>query len=71
MAPLAFSLDNLFGRWSEDPRARRLLVPLLRAYIRYFPVRAGKPFVWSRIVEPYLAWQPRRFRARTDRKSVV
>ena len=59
------SLDDLVGRWSEDARTREILVPLVRAYIRYFPVRLGKPFVWTRIVEPYLAWHPRAFRART------
>ena len=40
-------------------------MPLMRAYIRYFPISAGKSFVWSRIVDPYLAWEPRAFRART------
>jgi FkbM family methyltransferase len=60
------SLDEVAGRWSEDTRMRKITVPLLRAYIRYFPVRLGKPFVWTRIVEPYFAWQPRRFRARTQ-----
>ena len=59
------SLDDLVGRWSVDARARDVLVPLLRAYIRYLPLRRGKPFVWTRIVEPYFAWQPRRFQART------
>jgi FkbM family methyltransferase len=59
------SLDDLVGRWSEDARARDVLVPLVRAYIRYCPLRSGKPFVWTRIVEPYLAWYPRAFRART------
>lgn len=59
------SLDDVVGRWSEDARARAVLIPLIRAYIRYLPVRLGKPFVWTRIVEPYLAWHPRAFRART------
>jgi FkbM family methyltransferase len=60
------SFDDLIGRWSENSRARNALVPFLRAYIRYFPLRLGKPFVWTRIVEPYLAWQPHPFRARTS-----
>src|SRR5438132_13708039 len=59
------SLDEIVGRWSGDARTRNLLVPLVRSYIRYFPLRVGKPFVWTRIVEPYLAWQSRPFRART------
>jgi FkbM family methyltransferase len=59
------SIDDVLSQWSESPGARDLLVPLVRGYIRYFPVRAGKPVVWSRIVEPYFAWHPRTFRART------
>lgn len=59
------SLDEVVGRWSEDARTRDVLAPLVRAYIRYFPLRLGKPFVWTRIVEPYFAWRSQRFRART------
>jgi hypothetical protein len=58
-------LDGLFGRLLQDRGTRSALVPLMRAYIRYFPISAGKSFVWSRIVDPYLAWEPRAFRART------
>jgi FkbM family methyltransferase len=59
------SIEDVLSEWSESPGARNLIMPLLRGYIRYFPVHAGKPFVWSRIVEPYFAWHPRPFRART------
>src|SRR5207253_1205456 len=59
------SMDDLLGRVSEYPWARKALVPLLRAYIRYVPVGAGKPFLWTRIIEPYLAWHPHAFRVRT------
>src|SRR4051794_30460912 len=60
------SLDDRWGRWSANAQLRRVIVPLVRAYIRYFPLRSGKAFVWSLIVERYLAWYPRRFRARTS-----
>lgn len=59
------SFDDLISTWSERPAARRLLVPLVRAYLRYVPIRAGKAWVWTRVVDPYLAWHPRRFCART------
>ena len=58
-------LDDVLGRVSADPRLSQALVPLVRGYLRYFPVKAGKAFVWTRIAEPYLAWQPHPFRART------
>jgi FkbM family methyltransferase len=41
------------------------LIPLARSYIRYFPLAAGKQAFWSRVVNPYLAWQPHRFVAPT------
>ena len=59
------SLDRLLARWSAVAQTRSHLVPLVRAYIRYCPVKRGKVFVWTRIVEPYIAWQPHAFRART------
>jgi FkbM family methyltransferase len=58
-------LDDVLGRVSADPQLSQALVPLVRGYLRYFPVRAGKAFVWTRIAEPYFAWQPHSFRART------
>lgn len=44
---------------------RRLLTPPLRAYIRYCPRAVGKAFLWTRVVDPYLAWHPHRYVART------
>ena len=38
---------------------------LARAYMRYSPVDAGKPLLWSRLIDPHFAWQHRRFVART------
>jgi FkbM family methyltransferase len=40
------------------------MTPLLRAYIRWMPLRAGKRAVWTRVAEPR-ARRPRRFVART------
>jgi FkbM family methyltransferase len=51
--------------------ARRTLIPLLRGYLRYFHIRMGKKKVWTKLVEPYLAWQPHRFTARTVFGSLV
>lgn len=58
-------LDDVLARAAADPRLSRALVPLVRAYLRYFPVKGGKAFVWTRMAEPYLAWQPHPFHART------
>lgn len=44
---------------------RRILTPLLRAYVRYAPFAVGKRFVWTRIVEPYFANHSHRFVAST------
>lgn len=41
------------------------LGPLLRTYIRYAPLRAGKATLWSRVIDPYFAWQPHPFVAST------
>src|SRR2546426_1213516 len=61
----------------EEPTLRALrdlamswAVPLVRAYIRYAPFVAGKRSFWTRVVDPYFAWQSYEFVARTvfDRK---
>ena len=44
---------------------RRFLTPLLRAYLRYWPIAAGKEALWTRVVNPYFAWHSRPFVART------
>lgn len=44
---------------------RSALAPLARAYMRYSPIGAGKPLLWSRLIDPYFAWHHRRFVART------
>jgi FkbM family methyltransferase len=53
---------------------RRLLEglrPLLRLYLRYGPPGSARRAVWERAVEPYLAWQPHTFRARTTFGAVM
>ena len=46
-------------------RAKALLIPLVRAYIRYFPIVAGKRSLWNRLVNPYLAWHSYKFQTST------
>ena len=42
-------------------RLTHLLIPFLRAYIRYAPWSVGKRAFWARIVDPYLAWHAHEF----------
>lgn len=42
-----------------------LSVPLMRSYIRYFPLATGKRSLWTRIIDPYCAWRSRKFVAPT------
>jgi FkbM family methyltransferase len=55
----------LLNRCTASKGIKRWLIPLLRAYIRYVPLQAGKRSLWSRLVNPYLAWESHRFVART------
>lgn len=57
--------DNLLCRLSKSPPARRLATAVVRSYLRYFPVAAGKEALWNRVVDPYLAWHSHPFVART------
>ena len=50
---------------TRSDRVKALLIPLARAYIRYFPIVAGKPSFWNRLVNPYLAWHSYKFQAST------
>jgi FkbM family methyltransferase len=43
----------------------KLLRPTVRAWIRHAPVRVGKAWLWQVVAEPYFAWSPHRFVART------
>jgi FkbM family methyltransferase len=58
-------LDDLLYRLSQSPGARRLLTPATRAYLRYCPGTAGKEALWTRVVDPYLAWHSYPYTART------
>ena len=58
-------LDDFLYRWSRSAAARRVLTPVVRGYLRYFPGKGGKEALWNRVVNPYLAWQPYRFVAQT------
>src|SRR5437867_4093793 len=58
-------VDRLLTRLTASPQLTRWLIPLVRAYIRYVPLAAGKRSVWERLVNPYLAWEPHPFVART------
>src|SRR5256885_10098625 len=53
-----------FIRRAEE-RFRHFLTPLLRGYIRRFPLTAGKPVIWTRVVAPYFAWRSYEFVAKT------
>jgi FkbM family methyltransferase len=52
-------------------RRREWFTRLLRAYVRYFPLALGKQVLWSRVIDPYLAWQPHRFVASTVFRSRI
>jgi len=57
--------DDFLYRLSQSPRARGILTPLARAYLRYVPGTLAKELLWDRVVNPYLAWQSHSFVART------
>jgi FkbM family methyltransferase len=59
------NVDDLFYRLSRSTLPRKILTPLVRSYLRYFPGSAGKETLWNRMVDPYLAWQSHPFLART------
>ena len=59
-------LDAFFHPVSRSVAARRVMTPLLRSYIRYFPVASGKERLWLRVVDKYLAWHSYEFVARTS-----
>jgi len=57
--------DEFAYRLSKNKAARQVVTPLLRTYLRYCPIAAGKETLWTRVVNPYLAWHSRPFIART------
>jgi FkbM family methyltransferase len=57
--------DDVIFKVSETRSLRRLLVPLLRAYMRYGPIVRGKDTFWTRVIDPYFAWHSHEFVAPT------
>ena len=41
-----------------------IILRLLRLYIRYFPIRVGKRWIFRAVIDPYLSWRPYRTAAR-------
>jgi FkbM family methyltransferase len=60
-----FDLDKLLFRVTQKRILRKILTPVLRVYIRYFPFSRGKRSFWTRVIEPYFAWRSHNFVART------
>jgi FkbM family methyltransferase len=58
-------LDTMLGHIAKREGLANLLIPILRGYLRYFPVSAGKRSFWSRVVHPHFAWQSHPFVAPT------
>lgn len=46
-------------------RGKGLLVPPVRAWVRYAPFHKSKQQLWARWVNPHLQWHPHQFEART------
>jgi FkbM family methyltransferase len=63
--------DTAIYRVSENRFLRQVLIPLVRAYVRYAPVVVGKQSFWERIVDPYFAWHSHEFVAPTRFGSKV
>jgi len=59
------AVDRLMTRCLDSPAVLDRLIPILRAYLRYSPVQPGKSLLWTGLVEPYLAWHPHQFTARS------
>lgn len=52
-------------------RVTSWFIPPARTFIRFAPFGAGKRAFWTRVVEPYLAWHPHKFMARTVFRSRI
>jgi FkbM family methyltransferase len=57
--------DEFAYRLSKSKAARQVVTPLLRTYLRYCPLAAGKEALWTRLVNPYFAWHSHPFVGRT------
>ena len=54
-----------FSNRNSQRSATDLLIPPVRAYVRYAPFALGKRVLWSRLIDSHLAWRPYHFEART------
>lgn len=59
--------------WSVSQRKwlRNIMTPVARGFLRYWPFRVGKRFLWEEIVRPCFAWHPREFVSRTRFRSLM
>ncbi len=58
-------VEKTIWQLAQNDHVARLLIPALRACVRYFPLAPGKRLVWTRLVEPFFAWHPHEFVAST------
>ena|SRR2546421_1452700 len=54
-------LDAILARLAASERAAHLLIPLMRAYLRYAPFTIGKRSLWTHVIEPHFAWESHEF----------
>jgi FkbM family methyltransferase len=54
----AYSLPPASAGQRMKNAAARGLLTVLRLYVRYFPLRVGKVWLYRSVIEPYLAWRP-------------
>lgn len=59
------NLKDLIWKITAHDWVQKPLTPAARAILRYWPFRAGKAWLWSKFVRPFLAWRSRPFTART------
>jgi FkbM family methyltransferase len=63
--PFQAELDSSPLRAAVKDRLLHALIPMARAYVRYAPFQRSRSRLWTRWVEPYLAWHRHPFSART------
>ncbi len=63
--------NKAFWRLTQHECVRNILTPAVRGYLRFWPLRAGKTFIWSQLVRPCFAWHPRKFVASTRFGSLM
>ena len=58
-------VNEVMSAVTENDSLMRALIPVVRGYIRYVPIAAGKKSFWNTVVNPYFAWQSYEFEAST------